>query len=65
MNDANTKLIREFVELKSLEKKAYNLYDACLIHITEPSDKEALTGIMKDEIRHEAMVQEIIDILKT
>ena len=64
MNESFETVLRNFVELKSLEREAYNLYKKILPAITDPADQKKLEIIMADELRHENMVQGIIDLIQ-
>ncbi|MFA6198168.1 MAG: ferritin-like domain-containing protein [Patescibacteria group bacterium] len=65
MNEANEKLYRDFNELKGMERQAYTLYRGLVPLISDPVDRKYVEGIMADELRHEQMVQEILDLLET
>jgi rubrerythrin len=64
MTESQETLLRNFIELKSMERQAYNLYQKILPVVTEVSDKKILEAIMDDELRHEKMVQGVLDILQ-
>jgi rubrerythrin len=64
MNDSIDTLLRNFSDLKGLEREAYNLYKKILPAITDPTDQKKLETIMADELRHENMVQGIIDLIQ-
>lgn len=59
-----TTLIRNIEELHSLEKQAYHLYETILPKIADPHDRQTVEGIMRDELRHAQLAEEIIALLR-
>jgi len=64
MDEANEKLYQNFNQLKAMEHQAYVLYKGLLPKVSDPIDRQSIEGIMQDELRHEKMVQEILDLLE-
>ena len=64
MDQAKEKLVREFEELKSLERHAYEVYQTLYPLINKEKDQEKLKGIMADELNHEKIVGQIIETIK-
>lgn len=64
MDEAKEKLYQNFNQLKGMERQAYNLYKGLLPKISDSIDRRYVEEIMQDELRHEKMVQEILDLLE-
>ena len=54
---------RQLGEIKSFERQAYTLYEGLLPLLHDDDDREIVRGIMGDELRHERLAQDAIDLL--
>ena len=60
----NARLIEKLEKLYLFEKKAEDMYAEFLNHIEDPKAREDISSVMKDEIKHEMMVQTLIKMVK-
>lgn len=65
MDEKLEKLIRGCREIKLLEIEAQKIYSELLPFITDSKDQVILQGIIADEVRHEQIAQQAIDLLST
>ena len=61
----NARLIEKLEKLYLFEKKAEDMYTEFLPHIDDPKSRADLSSVIKDEIKHEQMVQALIKMAKS
>ena len=64
MKISNNQLIHSFEELYEIEKTARDYYQGLLGEKLPDNDRDVITRIMHDEIRHMQVAKKIIQLIK-
>jgi rubrerythrin len=64
MKISSSQLVHSFEELYEIEKTARDYYEGLLGEDIPKNDRDVITRIMHDEIRHMQVAKEIIQLIK-